>query len=317
VVKSLDPNTDRLQQTGVPPGEYNLYVDANGWWNFIGGHGVQNSPPPQEWAPALGNVLDGQTVPVEHSADFFVPPGAPVRIDVSGRECDLPKIDPCVVNGEVSDGNDHPGEAVATFPSGSAALGDHRLAPATGYWSMSYSIARLPGVGGGASPPGYSGVASSTPGGNLGGRGNVIGGAGAGVVAPGCFDGQAPLSSFLRRRGVRARRGTFALRGAARDRSCGRRAGRVAKVTVAVARRVSPGRCSWVGAGGALGPPVGCRQPTYVTANGAPRWSLRLGAHLPRGTYLIRSRAIDSAGNVERKTRLRGRDRNFLTYRLR
>ncbi|MEA2422209.1 MAG: hypothetical protein QOF55_1308, partial [Thermoleophilaceae bacterium] len=125
VAHSLDPNPGRFRQTGLPPGEYNLYLDANGYWNFIGGRGPLSATPDDSWAPGLGAVTDGQVVPVNHDVDLSVPAGAPVRLAFSGRECDLPRMDPCVVNGEVSDGNDHPGEAISQFASADAAVGDH------------------------------------------------------------------------------------------------------------------------------------------------------------------------------------------------
>jgi hypothetical protein len=306
VVKSLDPNPDRFTQTGGPPGEYNLYLDVNGYWSFIGGPGPL-APAGDSWAPELGAVTDGQVVPVDHQVDFFVPAGTPVRLALSGRECDLPKMDPCAANAEVSDGNDHPGQAIVQFPSADAALGDHRLVSDTGDYVLDYSVERLADSGG-ASPPGTSGVASSSPGGDLGGRGTV-----ASSVA-GCGDTLAPRSRFARR-GVRgSRRHGLSARGTALDQGC---SGAVARVTLAIAERAGGGRCRYLSANGRLGPRVGCRRPTYISASGTSRWSLRSRARLPRGTYVVRSRAIDAAGNVERKHRLRGRDRNFVTLRLR
>jgi hypothetical protein len=307
VVKSLDPNPDRFRQTGPPPGEYNLYVDANGFWGFIGGRGPL-APADDSWAPGLGAVTDGQKVPVGHAIDFFVPSGGSVRIAISGRECDLPKMDPCVVNGEVSDSNDHPGQAIATFPSPEAALGAHHLVADTGDYSLDYSVEQLPGESGGpASPPGSSGVPGSAPGGSLGGGGIVA------TPASGCNDTLAPRSRFARH-GVRvSRRRRLSVTGTARDRGC---SGSVARVTVAVARRSGGGRCRYLQIGGRLGAVVRCRQPTYVPARGTSHWALRVPGRLPAGVYVVRSRAIDAAGNVERKQRLRGRLRNFVTVRV-
>jgi hypothetical protein len=106
----------------------------------------------------------------------------------------------------------------------------------------------------------------------------------------------------------------LSVRGTARDRGC---AGAVARVTVAVARRTGGGRCRYLQASGGLGPRTSCRRPTYVAAAGTARWSLHVARPLPRGTYVVRSRAIDAVGNVERKTRLRGKRRNFVTVKLR
>jgi hypothetical protein len=309
VVRSLDPNPDRFHQTGQPPGEYNLYLDANGFWSFVGGRGPL-PPGDDSWAPALGAVMDGQLVPVNHAIDFFVPAGQPVRLAFSGRECDLPKMDPCVVNAEVSDGNDHPGQAIARFPTPDAALGDHILAADTGDYRVDYAIERLPdapaGSGAGAaSPPGTSGVASSAPGGDLGGRGTV-----APPPAAGCEDRLPPISRLAART---SRKRVLSVRGSARDRGCSRV---VARVTVAVARRTGGGRCRYLQASGRFGARTSCRRPTYLTAAGTRRWSLGVSSTLAPGTYTVRSRAIDAAGNVERKSRLRGRLRNFATLRV-
>jgi hypothetical protein len=47
----------------------------------------------------------------------------------------------------------------------------------------------------------------------------------------------------------------------------------------------------------------------WLVARGTSRWSFRLSKRLPRGTYVVRMRAIDFAGNVEtphsRRLRLR------------
>jgi hypothetical protein len=308
VVKSLDPNPDRFHQTGVPPGEYNLYLDANGFWNFVGGRGP-TVPADDSWAPGLGAVSDGQVVPVNHAVDFFVPAGAPVRLAFSGRECDLPKMDPCVVNAEVSDGNDHPGQAIAQFPSAAAAVGAHVLDSDTHDYRVAYSVERLPGGGGGgeASAPGSSGVPSSAPGGNLGGGGTV-------VPPPRCRDRLAPVSRFAKRHGVTvSRKRILTVRGSAADRGC---AHGVARVTVAVAKRAGGGRCRYVLANGRLGARGSCRHATYVSARGTSHWVLRVARRVPPGTYVVRSRAIDAAGNLERKQRLRGRARNFVTVRV-
>jgi hypothetical protein len=256
-------------------------------------------------APALGAVTDGQVVPVEKAIDLFVPPGQPLRLAISGRECDLPKMDPCVVNAEVSDSNDHPGQAIAQFASPDAAVGDHSLAPDTGNYSVAYSVERI-ADGGVASPPGTSGVPSSAPGGGLGGGGTLV------APAAGCDDRTAPVSRFA---GVRiSRRRTLSVRGTARDRGC---SGRVARVTVAVARRTGGGGCRYLQGSGRFGPRTSCRRPTYVAATGTAAWSFRIARPLARATYVVRSRAIDAAGNVERKARLAGARRNFVTVKIR
>jgi len=52
---SLDPNPSHPTQLSLPPGEYNLYLDVNGYWNFIGGRGLSD-PTDDSWAPGLGSV---------------------------------------------------------------------------------------------------------------------------------------------------------------------------------------------------------------------------------------------------------------------
>ena len=307
VVHALDPNPNRFTQTGFPPGEYNLYLDANGYWSFIGGRGPLSPTPDDSWAPGLGAVNDGQTVPVNHAIDFFVPSGAPVRLAVSGRECDLPKMDPCVVTAEVSDGNDHPGQAIAQFASADAAVGNHTLTPDTGNYVVDYAVERIATPSSGPSEPGSSGVPSSEPGGNLGGGGR-------GTVTPppprGCIDRKPPQSKFTARA---TRRHSIAVRGTAHDLGCSHR---VARVTVAIAQRAGGGHCRYVLANGRLGPRGKCRRAIYVSAHGTSHWSYTPSRRLPAGVFVLRSRAIDAAGNVERKQRLKGRLRNFLTVRL-
>jgi hypothetical protein len=224
---SLDPNQDHPQQSGPPPGEYNLYLDLNGYWNFIGGGGLANTSNPS-WLPGLGAVSDGQSFVANRSVDFFVPHGAPVRLDVTGRECDLPRMDPCLVNGEVSDGNDHPGEGIARYASAGAALGDHALhSPVNDDYELTYSISRI-AARSDATPPGSTGVGSSSPGGNLGGGGTVLS-----PRRTGCRDLLAPRSGFDFR-SARASRRFIALRGRTGDRGCGH----LHRVGVALALRV-------------------------------------------------------------------------------
>jgi hypothetical protein len=114
---------------------------------------------------------------------------------------------------------------------------------------------------------------------------------------------------------VKVSRGrVLTVRGSARDRGCSHR---VARVTVALARRAGGGRCRYLQTSGRLGPRGSCRHATYVSARGTRSWALRIARPAPRGTYVVRSRAIDAAGNVERKHRLHGHARNFVTVRVR
>lgn len=301
---SLDPNPSRFTQTGPPPGEYNLYVDLNGYWNFIGGHGLVGALP-DEWATGLGAVTDGQTVPVNRSVDFAVPPGAPVRIDITGRECDLPRMDPCVVNAEVSDANDHPGQAIAKFPSADAALGDRTLtSPVNSNYRLDYRIADAP-PGAIPTPPGSTGVASSSPGGNLGGAGHVLN------PPATCADASSPRTSIASRR-ARATRRRLTLSGSASDRGCGGRAGRVRRVEVALARTVGR-RCRFLDSRGRFGRRVSCTRRAYLRARGTARWRFSRRGRFPRGVYRAWARAVDATGNVE----LPARGANTVRLRVR
>ena len=118
---SLDPNPDRpAEETGTPPGEYNLYLDANGQWQFL-----------NVWAPGLGAVFDGQSFTPRRALDLYVQPGHGVRVLVRGRECDFVGVDPCPDTPELSDQNDVPGIALQSFASVKAALGQHTVASDT------------------------------------------------------------------------------------------------------------------------------------------------------------------------------------------
>ena len=118
-----------------------------------------------------------------------------------------------------------------------------------------------------------------------------------------CIDRARPRS---RVRSARVSRRLLTVRGTARDRGCrggGAPArpvpGIVARVRVAVARQVGR-RCSFVRRTGRLGKRRACRRPVWLAARGRTRWALRMRARLPRGRYLVRSRAVDGRGNRER-----------------
>lgn len=129
VNESLDPNPDHQTQTGVPPGEYGLYLDVNGYWQYL-----------NDWAPGLGAVNDGQKFTLGRTIDLYVLPGQGVRVFTHGRECDLPKINPCPNTAEVADDNDLPGDAIQQFSSVSAATGKHVLKPASGNYQLTYQV---------------------------------------------------------------------------------------------------------------------------------------------------------------------------------
>jgi len=72
-----------------------------------------------------------------------VPARKGVRVFVHGRECDLPKINPCPDTAEISDDNDNPGDAIDQFASASAAVGAHTLRPSSGNYTLTYSVRRV------------------------------------------------------------------------------------------------------------------------------------------------------------------------------
>ena len=127
---------------------------------------------------------------------------------------------------------------------------------------------------------------------------------GSGTVAGRGSACAAPVSRFVR--GTRLLRSGLRVRGTARGNGC-----RVTKVRVAIARKTGK-LCKFLSAKGFFRAQRSCRRTQYMTARGTSRWSLRVPGRLQRGKYLAWSRAIDSAGNVERKAR----PRNFLRLRV-
>jgi hypothetical protein len=107
-----------------------------------------------------------------------------------------------------------------------------------------------------------------------------------------CSDKTRPRSSFGAKSAKSVRK-TRVLRGSASDKGCG-----VAMVTVSILRQHGKG-CQPVSSKGRLGHTGGCAPSHYVVASGTKNWHLQLPKGLPHGTYLIRTRAIDFAGNVQ------------------
>lgn len=126
-----------------------------------------------------------------------------------------------------------------------------------------------------------------------------------------CLDKFAPRSRPLRR-SLRVTRRGLRLRGRTTDTGCG---SRLATVAVSVARTTKDGRCRFLRGNGRFTPARSCRRTggTYLRARGTGSWSLRLRARLPRGRYKAWVRAIDAAGNVERKAARR----NLVRFRVR
>jgi hypothetical protein len=142
-----------------------------------------------------------------------------------------------------------------------------------------------------AASPGSGGSHSGVP--TIGAGGRILG----------CLDRIVPRSSFRGRR--RVSRLGLVLHGVSGDRGCGRHgAGRVALIRVALALAVGK-KCRFVRSGGRYGPLVSCLRSTYLNARGTTRFTFTFHHRLRPGTYKAWSRAIDAAGNVERKDRRR------------
>ncbi|MEO6497306.1 MAG: hypothetical protein ABIO51_07460, partial [Solirubrobacteraceae bacterium] len=60
--------------------------------------------------------------------------------------------------------------------------------------------------------------------------------------------------------------------------------------------------CAFLRRDGNLGKPRPCRPPRYLRAAGARRWSLRVETALPKGRYVVRTRAIDRRGVAGRRS---------------
>lgn len=113
--------------------------------------------------------------------------------------------------------------------------------------------------------------------------------------------------SAISRRSSRITRSRLRLRGTARGRGCS-----VTKVRVAIGRKVGR-QCRFLRGNGRFGSRRSCLRTQYLNAGGRTRWSLNRRVRLPRGSYLIWSRAIDSSGQIERKAKAR----NLLARRVR
>jgi hypothetical protein len=106
-----------------------------------------------------------------------------------------------------------------------------------------------------------------------------------------------PQSAFTRT--SRMTRTGLRLRGTARGSGCA-----ISQVRVAIGRKTGS-RCRFLRESGRFGAPRSCLRTQYLRARGTRRWSLTKRVRLPRGSYLVWSRAIDSAGTIERKAQRR------------
>lgn len=104
-----------------------------------------------------------------------------------------------------------------------------------------------------------------------------------------CADNSRPSSSLSSKSSKRSR----TLRGRASDTGCG-----VAMVTISILRVHGKG-CQPITRSGKPGHTGRCTAGRYVMASGTTAWRLALPKGLHKGTYIVRVRAIDFAGNVQ------------------
>jgi hypothetical protein len=121
-------------------------------------------------------------------------------------------------------------------------------------------------------------------------------GPGVTITQTGCRDVRRPTTRIA---AVRLTRRGLTLRGTAADKACAGRAGRVARVADAVARRGGR-RCAHLVANGRFTRPRSCTSRAFRPATGTARFSYRVRARLPRGRYLITVEAADRAGNLSK-----------------
>ena len=116
----------------------------------------------------------------------------------------------------------------------------------------------------------------------------------------------APTSTFGK--GSVLRTGSARLRGSATPgANCTLRS-----VSVAIGRKTGR-QCRYLKADGTFGPKVSCLRTTYLRAKGTRSWSFDKAVKLPKGSYLVWSRAVNSAGTVEKKAKAR----NLLATKVR
>ena len=111
-----------------------------------------------------------------------------------------------------------------------------------------------------------------------------------------CVDTKRP-STRVRSSSRAAARGHM-LRGSATD-AGGCQANSVALVSVSIALKHGK-RCQFLTKKAKLSRASSCSQPHFLTAVGTKNWRVNLPRRMKHGTYQILTRAVDSAGNVER-----------------
>ncbi|HEX4733058.1 MAG TPA: hypothetical protein VH247_01490 [Thermoleophilaceae bacterium] len=112
----------------------------------------------------------------------------------------------------------------------------------------------------------------------------------------GCVDTTRPTTRLKSTSRTASKR--HVLRGTATDKGCS--TSFIARIQVSIARRHGK-RCQFVTRAARLSrKSSSCSKPHWLTAAGTASWSLRIPKRLPKGSYQVSTRAVDSAGNVER-----------------
>ena len=115
-------------------------------------------------------------------------------------------------------------------------------------------------------------------------------------AAANCGAKVAPASRVAGRDPATRRRLKF--RGRATDTGCGHR---VNTVRVSISRRLAHQKCRFLLGNKRFSSPRSCKRTTYLPATGRGSFSFARKLELPKGRYVIWTRGIDAAGNVERK----------------
>jgi hypothetical protein len=264
VFKSLDDPRPGDTSTQAPPGEYGVYIDVNGSWHYL-----------NNVAPGLDHVNDNTTLDLGKTIDLHVPAGDPVRVYVDSRECDLPKIAPCFNTTEAAEDNDGPGSGEQDFASAETSVGDHAFnvpSDTDPSFRIDYSVRELSPAHTGPSPGHH------------------------------CVDVWSPRTR-INADVSRLARHHVVVKGRGRDRTCAGQGHRPRQVQASVAKLGTgdskTNTCKFLRPNGRLGDAGPCDQPVFLDARHRKRWRLDMDAKLGRGRYLVTSRAIDHAGNVE------------------
>jgi hypothetical protein len=115
-----------------------------------------------------------------------------------------------------------------------------------------------------------------------------------------CVDNTRPLSRLNVNWKSGFRNGV--IRGIAIDQGCGADgAGKLKRVQLAIALKVGK-HCRHLLPSGRLGRAAACTH-LWLTAKGTSTWSFHLRHRLPSGKYVIATRAIDAAGNIEARNK--------------